>query len=80
MQKPEIKIEKLSLQFMIYHDKALSLKEAVINRFRLRHRVQVEKFWALKEIDLIIKENERVGIIGLNGAGKSSFLKTMCKI
>jgi ABC-type polysaccharide/polyol phosphate transport system ATPase subunit len=80
MQKPEIQIQKLSLQFMIYRDKSLSLKEAVINRFRLRHRVQVEKFWALKDLDLTIKENERVGIIGLNGAGKSSLLKTMCKI
>ena len=65
---------------MIYHDKALSLKEAVINRFRFKHHIQVEKFWALKEINLNINENERIGIIGLNGAGKSSLLKTMCRI
>jgi ABC-type polysaccharide/polyol phosphate transport system ATPase subunit len=75
-----IHIENLSLQFMIYHDKALSLKEAVINRFRFKHRIQVEKFWALNRINLTITEHERVGIIGLNGAGKSSLLKTMCRI
>ena len=34
-----------------------------------------EAFWALRNIDLIVREGERVGIVGPNGAGKTTLLK-----
>lgn len=37
-------------------------------------------FWALKDINLEIKKGERIGIVGNNGAGKSTFLKLLCQI
>ena len=54
---------------------------------RLRHpfspnqeNTALEEFWALKDINFEIKQGERVGIIGRNGAGKSTFLKILSRI
>ena len=38
------------------------------------------EFWALKDLTLDIKQGDRVGIIGKNGAGKSTFLKVLSRI
>ncbi len=39
-----------------------------------------EIFVALKDFDVEIKRGERIGIIGANGAGKSTFLKLLSRI
>jgi lipopolysaccharide transport system ATP-binding protein len=41
---------------------------------------EVEEFWALKDINFEIKQGDRVGIIGRNGAGKSTILKILSRI
>src|SRR6202162_2053000 len=45
-----------------------------------RSRKEQTEFWALKDISLEIKRSEVVGIIGRNGAGKSTFLKILSRI
>ncbi|MFC1680193.1 ABC transporter ATP-binding protein [Pseudomonadota bacterium] len=45
-----------------------------------RETIEREEFWALKEVDLKIEEGEVLGIIGRNGAGKSTFLKLLAGI
>jgi lipopolysaccharide transport system ATP-binding protein len=39
-----------------------------------------ERFWALKDVNFEVNEGEIVGIIGRNGAGKSTVLKILSRI
>lgn len=39
-----------------------------------------EEFWALRDINVEIHQGDRIGIIGKNGAGKSTFLKILSRI
>ena len=40
----------------------------------------VEEFWALKDVSFEVKRGEVLGIIGRNGAGKSTVLKILSRI
>ncbi|HEV2136867.1 MAG TPA: polysaccharide ABC transporter ATP-binding protein [Terracidiphilus sp.] len=40
----------------------------------------VEEFWALKDVNFEVKRGEVLGIIGRNGAGKSTILKVLSRI
>lgn len=38
------------------------------------------EFWALREFDLTVASGEKLAFLGHNGAGKSTFLKLVCRI
>jgi len=42
--------------------------------------MEVVEFDVLKKVSVVIKGGDRLGVIGLNGAGKSTFLKTIVGI
>jgi len=50
------------------------------SRGGLRRRPQTEEFWALRDVDLQVKQGERLAIVGRNGAGKSTLLKLLSRV
>lgn len=58
-----------------------TLREAIARRVRRPfQRVYTERFWALRDVSLDVRAGEVVGLIGRNGAGKSSLLKILSRI
>lgn len=43
-------------------------------------QVDGDHFWALRDLNLEVKQGEVLGIIGKNGAGKSTFLKVLSRV
>ncbi len=43
-------------------------------------RSKTKEFWALRDLNIEVKQGEVVGIIGRNGAGKSTMLKILSRI
>lgn len=63
--------------------KETQFREAIVNfaKRKLFHRDEKkERIWALKNVSFSLDSGETVGIIGNNGAGKSTILKILSKI
>ncbi len=70
-----LKAEHISKTFTLVHNRADSLKSKVAGVFNTRYCEEIEKFHALDDINMELRQGEAVGIIGRNGCGKSTFLK-----
>ncbi|MBR0514243.1 MAG: ABC transporter ATP-binding protein [Clostridia bacterium] len=76
-----IEFKDVSLRFRIYADKGITVKEAIVNSLRRRrHAEPVKEFWVLQNLNVRINQGDRLGIIGNNGAGKSTMLKLISRI
>ena len=73
-----ISLKNVDLSYASTAFKERSLKTALANLFRLqRTQVEVQDIKALKNVSVDIRSGERVGLLGHNGAGKSTFLKVV---
>src|SRR5258706_3191347 len=61
-----------------HKDRRNSIQERVAGLFRPRARG--EQFWALRDISFSIGQGQSLGLVGHNGAGKSTALKLMTRI
>lgn len=69
-----VKLESVVKKYVFKHEKP-TLVESI---FKIKNKK--EKFTALNNISLSISRGEKVGIIGLNGAGKTTILKIIAGI
>ncbi|MEG0869413.1 MAG: ABC transporter ATP-binding protein [Hafnia sp.] len=75
-----IVVEDLSIDFRRYNDRSPSLKDYISRLLKPRQVSSFSEHRAVNNVSLNITRGERVGIVGHNGAGKSTFLKALCNI
>lgn len=73
-----VKAEHVSMKFNLSSEKFDSFKEYVIKS--IKKQVSYDEFWALNDVSFTIKKGESLGLIGLNGSGKSTMLKTIAGV
>lgn len=78
MKSNRIFLQDVNLHYASIAYKERSIKSLLAKAFRRGNREElVQDIHALKNISLEICSGERIGLLGHNGAGKSTFLKTV---
>lgn len=78
MSKSVIEVSNVTMRFRMNSDRIVSLKEYVTTA--LRGKLQYEEFTALNDVSFSVGKGETLGLIGHNGAGKSTMLKVLSGI
>ena len=73
-----IKVDHVSMKFNLASEKFDSFKEYFIKS--LKKQVSYNEFWALKDVSFEVYNGDSLGLIGLNGSGKSTMLKTIAGV
>lgn len=76
--EPIIQLENVSVSYRLPSERIGTFKEYAIRK--LQRKIRIEKFWALTDISLQVNRGEVFGLIGNNGAGKSTMLKVISKV
>ncbi len=78
MAKKAVKVDNVSILFNLNKEKVDNIKEYFIKL--VTRKLHYNEFWALTDISFEIEEGERLGILGFNGAGKSTMLKVIAGV
>ena len=73
-----IKFTNVSVNYRIPSERIGTFKEYMIKM--VQGKIQHKSFFALQDIDLEINQGEVFGLIGHNGAGKSTMLKIIARV
>lgn len=76
--EPIITVDNVSMRFNLAKEKVDSLKEYIIKA--LKGKLQYDEFWALNDVSFTVNRGDSVGLIGLNGSGKSTMLKIIARV
>lgn len=77
-RKTIIRVDDVTMTYIINAEKVSSLKEYVTKG--LAGKLKFEKFTALSNVSFEVRKGETFGLIGSNGAGKSTMLKLISGI
>ncbi len=78
MAKKAVKVDNVSILFNLNKEKVDNIKEYFIKL--VTRKLHYNEFWALTDISFEVEEGERLGILGFNGAGKSTMLKVIAGV
>ena len=73
-----IEVKNVSMSFRLSQDRIQSIKEYLVTL--AKGKLKYKEFWALKNVSFTVRPGEVLGIIGRNGAGKSTILKVISGI
>jgi ABC-type glutathione transport system ATPase component len=74
-----IVLSDVSVRYRLPNERITSLKEVAVRRLTGRS-VKYNEFWALRHIDLEVQRGDAIGLVGRNGAGKSTMLKVIARV
>ena len=78
MSDAMLECRDVSIRYMVGDFKSIGLKEWVVRR--LTGNYHVREFWADRHVSFTLNRGDMLGIIGTNGAGKSTILKAISGI
>lgn len=78
MNEIMIKVDGVSMRFNLASEKIDGIKEYLIRS--LKKKIVYNEFWALKNVSFEVCKGDSVGLIGLNGSGKSTMLKIIAGV
>ena len=78
MSSPVILFENVAVLYRVPHERVSGIKEYAVRL--MQRRLSYEEFWALQDISFEVRRGEVFGVIGRNGAGKSTMLKVMARV
>lgn len=73
-----VKVDNVSIRFRLQTDRISTFKETVVTL--LKGKLKYKDFWALRDVSFSVEKGEVLGIVGHNGAGKSTVLKIISGI
>lgn len=78
MAEMMVQVEHVSMDFRMDMNRTTNFKEWVVNA--LKGKQKIENFHALDDVTFHVEKGEVLGLIGRNGAGKSTMLKVISGI
>jgi len=76
--EPAIELRDVGVRYRVPKETIASLKEYAIRKFQ--RRLEYGELRALRGVNLTVLPGERVGVVGSNGAGKSSLFKVIARV
>ena len=76
--KPIIDVQHVSMKFNLMEEKVDTLKEYIVKL--IKGKLFYNEFLALNDVSFQIEKGDILGIVGFNGAGKSTMLKILAGV